>query len=94
MPIQMLILSLIPIPFLYTLNLIISIIIPGIIFDFLIDFNTYKELANLIAYIPHYTLGIMSYCIIISGLYMLNKSLTQKISNVFRKEKSITILSK
>ncbi len=90
----MLILSLIPIPFLYTLNLIISIIIPGIIFDFLIDFNTYKELANLIAYIPHYTLGIMSYCIIISGLYMLNKSLTQKISNVFRKEKSITILSK
>ncbi|MCG2071780.1 stage II sporulation protein M [Staphylococcus epidermidis] len=86
-PIQMLILSLIPIPFLYTLDLIITIIIPGIMFGFLINFNTYKGLTNLIAYIPHYTLEIMSYCIIVSGLYMLNKSLTQKISNIFRKEK-------
>ena len=33
-PIQMLLLALIPIPFLYTLNLIVSLIIPGILFGF------------------------------------------------------------
>lgn len=86
-PIQMLLLALIPIPFLYTLNLIITIIIPGILFGFLFNFDTYKGITNLIAYIPHYTLEIMSYCIIISGLYMLNKTIIRKLSNLFRKEK-------
>lgn len=86
-PIQMLLLALIPIPFLYTLNLIVSLIIPGILFGFFIHFDTYKGLTNLIAYIPHYTLEIMSFCIFISGLYMLNKSIIRKITNLFRKEK-------
>lgn len=83
----MLLLALIPIPFLYTLNLIVLLIIPGILFSFFIHFDTYKGLTNLIAYIPHYTLEIMSFCIFISGLYMLNKSIIRKITNLFRKEK-------
>ena len=86
-PIQMLLLALIPIPFLYTLNLIVSLIIPGILFGFFIHFDTYKGLTSLIAYIPHYTLEIMSFCIFTSGLYMLNKSILRKIINLFRKEK-------
>ncbi|MCU5747046.1 stage II sporulation protein M [Staphylococcus sp. SQ8-PEA] len=89
-PIQMFILSLIPIPFLYTLNLIATVVVPGIMFGFFINFNTYKGLTHFIAFIPHYTFEVMSYCIIVSGLYMLNKSLTQKISNLFRKEKKYT----
>ncbi len=86
-PIQMLLLALIPIPFLYTLNLIVSLIIPGILFGFFIHFDTYKGLTSLIAYIPHYTLEMMSFCIFTSGLYMLNKSILRKITNLFRKEK-------
>ena len=86
-PIQMLLLALIPIPFLYTLNLIVSLIIPGILFGFFIHIDTYKGLTSLIAYIPHYTLEIMSFCIFTSGLYMLNKSILRKIINLFRKEK-------
>ncbi|MDS0981180.1 stage II sporulation protein M [Staphylococcus hominis] len=86
-PIQMLLLALIPIPFLYTLNLIVSLIIPSILFGFFIHFDTYKGLTSLIAYIPHYTLEIMSFCIFTSGLYMLNKSILRKIINLFRKEK-------
>ena len=86
-PIQMLLLALIPIPFLYTLNLIVSLIIPSILFGFFIHFDTYKGLTSLIAYIPHYTLEIMSFCIFTSGLYMLNKSIIRKITNLFRKEK-------
>lgn len=86
-PIQMLLLALIPIPFLYTINLIVSVIIPGILFGSFIHFDTYKGLTNLIAYIPHYTLEIMSFCIFTSGLYMLNKSIIRKITNLFSKEK-------
>ena len=86
-PIQMLLLALIPIPFLYTINLIVSLIIPGILFGFFIHFDTYKGLTSLIAYIPHYTLEIMSFCIFTSGLYMLNKSIIRKITNLFRKRK-------
>ncbi|MCL9695062.1 hypothetical protein AXF05_01180 [Staphylococcus aureus] len=86
-PIQMLLLALIPIPFLYTINLIVTVIIPGILFGFFIHFDTYKGLTSLIAYIPHYTLEIMSFCIFTSGLYMLNKSIIRKITNLFRKEK-------
>ncbi|MCY1569843.1 stage II sporulation protein M [Staphylococcus pettenkoferi] len=86
-PVQMLLLALIPIPFLYTINLIVTVIIPGIMFGFLINFDTYKGLTNFIAYIPHYTLEVMSYCVFVSGLYILNKSVTQKVYNLFRKDK-------
>lgn len=37
-PLQMLILALIPIPFLYLANLIVSVIIPGMMFSFLLSF--------------------------------------------------------
>ena len=55
---------------------------------FFIHFDTYKGLTSLIAYIPHYTLEMMSFCIFTSGLYMLNKSILRKITNLFRKEKA------
>ncbi|AVQ34694.1 stage II sporulation protein M [Staphylococcus kloosii] len=86
-PLQMFLLALIPIPFLYTLNLIATIIIPGIMFGFFINFDTHKGLTSFIAYIPHYTLEVMSYCIIVSGLYMLNKAIIEKLRNLFKKEK-------
>lgn len=89
-PLQMVILALIPIPFLYTLNLIVSMIIPGIMLGFLISFDTQKGIAALIAYIPHYTLEIMSQCVLISCLYIINKTIIQKIINLFRKEKKQT----
>lgn len=85
--IQMLILALIPIPFLYTLNLIVSIIIPGIMFGFLINFDPYKGFTGFISYIPHYMFEIFSFCVMVSGLYMLNKTIIRKISNIFRKNK-------
>lgn len=86
-PIQMLILALIPIPFLYTLNLIVSIIIPGIMFGFFINFDPYKGFTGFISYIPHYMFEIFSFCVMISGLYMLNKTIIRKMSNIFRKNK-------
>jgi len=82
----MFILALIPIPYLYTLNLIATIILPGIMFGFFINYNTYIGLTSFIAYVPHYTLEVIAFCIIVSGLYKLNKAIRRKLSNLFRKK--------
>ena len=58
-PVQMFILALIPIPFLYMLNIVISVIIPGIMFGIFLNFDLHKAFTAIIAYIPHYTLEIM-----------------------------------
>lgn len=86
-PVQMFILALIPIPFLYMLNIVISVIIPGIMFGIFLNFDLHKAFTAIIAYIPHYTLEIMAYCILASGLYMLNKAIVRKVTNLFRKKK-------
>ena len=83
----MFILALIPIPFLYMLNIVISVIIPGIMFGIFLNFDLHKAFTAIIAYIPHYTLEIMAYCILASGLYMLNKAIVRKVTNLFRKKK-------
>lgn len=86
-PLQMLILALIPIPFLYLANLIVSVIIPGMMFGFLLSFSQYKGITAILAYIPHYTFEIMGLCVIASGLYILNQAIIRKITNLFRKRK-------
>ena len=56
----MLFVALIPIPFLYFKLDSIAYYSWNTIW-FFIHFDTYKGLTNLIAYIPHYTLEIMSF---------------------------------
>ena len=90
----MFILALIPIPFLYMLNIVISVIIPGIMFGIFLNFDLHKAFTAIIAYIPHYTLEIMAYCILASGLYMLNKAIVRKVTNLFRKRRKTIILLK
>ncbi|MDT0700737.1 stage II sporulation protein M [Staphylococcus chromogenes] len=84
-PLQMLILALIPIPFLYMANLIVSIVILGIMFGFLLNFDSYKDFTSILAYIPHYTFEIMGLCVVASGLYTLNQVIIRMITNLFRK---------
>ena len=36
---------------------------------------------------PHYTFEIMGLCILTSALYMLNKAITRRFTNLFRKSK-------
>ncbi|WP_414054586.1 stage II sporulation protein M [Macrococcus equi] len=86
-PLQMFILSLIPIPFLYFLNVISTTIITGIIFGFAIhllpDFGWILVLSST----PHAMIEILAFCFVASGLWTLNQSIVRKVSNFFRKEK-------
>lgn len=86
-PFQMLIFSLIPIPFLYFLNLLYTAIITGIAFGFAINFDLNKGLIMFLSSTPHTIVEILAMCFVISGLYKLNKSIIRKISNLFRKRR-------
>lgn len=86
-PFQMFIFSLIPIPFLYFLNMISTSIITGIVFGFAIHFDFNKGSIMVISSIPHTIIEILAMCFVISGLYKLNQAIIRKISNLFRKTK-------
>lgn len=86
-PLQMFILALLPIPYLYLISLVVTIIMLGIALGFFLSLDLHKGLIGCIATIPHYTFEIMSFCILTSVLYMLNKAITRRFTNLFRKSK-------
>ncbi|MBF7027446.1 stage II sporulation protein M [Staphylococcus sp. 23_2_20_HW] len=85
-PLQMFILSLIPIQFLYLFNLIYSSILPGIVMGIAIKINVYKAIIIIVPILPHTTLEILGFCIFASALYQFNKSIRIKISDIFKKD--------
>lgn len=84
-PLQMFILSLIPIQFLYLFNLIYSSILPGIVIGIAIKIDIYKATSIIVSIIPHTLLEILGFCIFASVLFQLNKSIRSKIREVFKK---------
>ncbi len=86
-PLQMLIIAMIPIPFLYFANLISTIIITGIVFGFAVHLDVYKGPIMVLSSIPHTIIEILAMCFVISGLYKLNQAIIRKMSNLFRKNK-------
>lgn len=90
-PLQMLILSIIPIPFLYSANLISTSILTGFVFTLLIRFDLHIGLIGVVSSIPHTVLELLSYAVFAAALYLLNKSIIRTISNLFRKNKKTKI---
>ncbi|MDQ7193023.1 stage II sporulation protein M [Staphylococcus felis] len=86
-PLQILFLAIIPIPYLNFIVLIRTIITPAILFGVLLNISLYKGIVGIIAAIPHYTLEVFGFCVILSSLYELNKAIVRKLTNLFRKHK-------
>lgn len=86
-PFQMLILAIIPIPFLYYLNIISTTISPAIALGFAVNFDNYKGIMLTISTIPHFLIEILAFCFVASSLFKLNQSIIRKISNLLRKNK-------
>ncbi|PTI07742.1 stage II sporulation protein M [Staphylococcus warneri] len=86
-PFQMLILAIIPIPFLYYLNIISTAIPPAIALGFVINYDIYKGTMVTISSIPHFFVKILAFCFVASGLVKVNQSIIRKITNLFRKNK-------
>lgn len=90
-PLQMLILSIIPIPFLYSANLISTSILTGFVFTLLIRVDLHLGLIGVGSSIPHTVIELLSYAVFAAALYLLNKSIIRTISNLFRKNKKTKV---
>jgi len=85
LPLQMLILSLIPIQFLYLFNIIYSSVLPGIVIGILIKIDIYKAITNIVSIIPHTIIEILGFCLFASALFQFNKAIRSKIKGIFKK---------
>lgn len=93
-PLQMFILALIPIQFLYLLNIISTVTLPGILFGIALQVNSIKGLGIIIATIPHYIFEVFAFCLFAAVLFELNQVVRVKIRNVFKTEEVGTSLIK
>ena len=79
-PIGMLILSIIPIRFLYWIQPLFTAILPGILFGIAFRYSVAKAFIILISSLPHMLLELLAYCVWIVVLDQLNKWIRYKIS--------------
>ena len=87
-PLQMFILALIPIPFLYLVNIISTIsYLLGVLFGIVLQADFEKGFELVISSIPHTSFEIFAYCLLAAVLFELNQVIRVKIRNIFKKDK-------
>ena len=79
-PMWMLILSIIPIRFLYWIQPLFSAILPGILFGIVFRYSVAKAFIILISSLPHMLLEIFAFCLWMVALDRFNKWIRYKIS--------------
>lgn len=84
-PLQMLILAMIPIQFLYLLNVFIPSFIIGIAFGIILPIDSVKGFQIIISSIPYYIVEIFAFCLFAAVLFELNQIILKKIKNSFKK---------
>ncbi|WP_410985093.1 stage II sporulation protein M [Bacillus cereus] len=93
-PLQMFILALIPIQFLYVINIILTVSLPGILFGIGLQADFKKGFGIIISSIPHYLFEIFALCLFAAILFELNKFIRIKLKIMFKKDKERVSLSK
>lgn len=86
-PLQMLLLSLIPIPFLYTLNIISTSILPGIALGIGYQISMSDGISITISATPHIIVELFGYAVLAAVLMKLNQSIYRGILNIMSKKK-------
>lgn len=86
-PLQMFMLALIPIQFLYYINIIFTAALPGILFGLVLQFDYKKVPELIISALPYYAIEIFAFCLLAAILFELNQVIRFKIKNIFRKSK-------
>ncbi|MFD0769056.1 stage II sporulation protein M [Bacillus sp. CGMCC 1.60114] len=93
-PLQMFILALIPIQFLYVIHIISTVSLPGILFGIVLQADFKKGFGIIISTIPHYLFEVFAYCLFAAILFELNKFIRIKLKMMFKKDKERVSLSK
>lgn len=79
-PIGMLILSIIPIRFLYWIHPLFTVILPGISFGIVFRYSFAKGFVILISSLPHMLFEVFAFCVWMVALDQFNKWIRYKIS--------------
>ncbi|EOA5954421.1 stage II sporulation protein M [Enterococcus faecalis] len=79
-PIGMLILSIIPIRFLYWIQPLFTVILPGILFGIVFRYSLAKGFVILISSLPHMLFEVFAFCVWVVALDQFNKWIRYKIS--------------
>jgi hypothetical protein len=87
-PLQMFILALIPIQFLYLLNIISTVALPGIFFGIALQVGFKKGLGIIISATPHYVFEVFAFCLFAAVLFKLNQIVRGKIKGIFKKDET------
>lgn len=83
-PLQMLILSLIPIQFLYLANVILTTSIAGFLFGAMLRESLAKGIGLIVSAAPHFIFEIFALCLFAAVLFELNCIVRIKVKNIFR----------
>lgn len=87
-PLQMFILALIPIQFLYLVNIITTVTLPGILFGVALQIQIEKGFGIIIATIPHYLVEVFAFCLLAAVLFELNQVVRRKIRSIFKRDEA------
>lgn len=91
-PLQMFILALIPIQFLYLVNIISTAVLPGILFGLVFHLDFIKGIEIIVSASPHYVIEIFGFCLFASVLFELNRGIRSKFRSVFKKDENPSFL--
>lgn len=86
-PLQMFVLALIPIQFLYLVNVISTALIPGILFGVVLQMDFLKGIEIIVSTFPHYFVEVFAFCLFAAALFELNRVIRVKVRSVFKKGK-------
>ncbi|MGG0668158.1 stage II sporulation protein M [Lederbergia citrisecunda] len=86
-PLQMFLLALIPIQFLYVLNIMTTVSLPGILFGIALRIDADKGFGMIFSSIPHFVFEIFAFCLLAATLFELNRAVRIKIKNLFKTDK-------
>ncbi|MEK4485440.1 stage II sporulation protein M [Psychrobacillus sp. FSL H8-0484] len=86
-PLQMFVLTLIPVQFLYLINIISTAFLPGILFGVVLQVDSRKGIEIITSTIPHYFVEVFAFCLFAAVLFELNRAVRIKIRNLFKKDK-------
>ena len=93
-PLQMILLSLIPIQFLYFANTILTASLPGILFGIMLRENFKIGIGIILSATSYFVFEIFAFCLLSSILFELNQTVRIKIGNLYKKDKTKVFLVK
>ncbi len=85
-PFQMFILALIPIPFLYLLNVVSTSALLGVAFGIALQVDLDQGVKLILSSIPHSIVEIFAYTVLAAALFEMNRAWRMKIKKLFKKD--------